>query len=111
MITNSSISNVSISTDDGDILNPSVTFTPYAPPSVSLADAAVALRAKLAGMADVTNVVSGDDCLFIYVTNAKVWVDLPPVFPKGPDGYPTQMVVMREQYRPRTPVRYNTSAK
>lgn len=63
--------------------------------AMTLKEAAKALKDKLSTLKEVWDIRIGEDSLLVYTTTAKVWVDLPPIFPKGPEGYNVHMVVSR----------------
>jgi len=54
---------------------------------MTLDEAAKALKTKLETIPEVWAVGVGEDIICVYATTMKVWVDIPPVFPKGPNGY------------------------
>ena len=54
---------------------------------MTLDEAAVSLKEKLSNIPEVWSVGIGEDCIVVYASTMKVWVDVPPIFPKGPNGY------------------------
>ena len=59
----------------------------------TLEEAAAALREKLSKtVPEVWSVNIGEDYIIVYTSTMKVWVDIPPVFPKGPEGYRVDLI-------------------
>lgn len=59
---------------------------------MTLDEAAKALKTKLETIPEVWAVGVGEDIICVYATTMKVWVDIPPVFPKGPEGFRVDLI-------------------
>lgn len=62
---------------------------------MKLEEAAKALKEKLSNIPEVWSVGIGEDVIYVYATTMKVWVDIPPVFPKGPEGYRVDLICQK----------------
>lgn len=59
---------------------------------MTLDEAAKALKTKLETIPEVWAVGVGEDIICVYATTMKVWVDIPPVFPKGAEGFRVDLI-------------------
>lgn len=62
---------------------------------MNLEEATKALKEKLSTIPEVWNVETGENVIYVFATTMKVWVDIPPVFPKGPEGFRVDLICQK----------------